>query len=395
MKLRRLSLSTVTAVTIGAMLVLSMIIAYTTFFAIMKRLTEIELRTLPADVAQAYRDIQDGVMPSVESFRKLMLVVPEFEKTVDAQMNLAFLGHILLAAFICGSIGYWLARRIARPLERLVSAAETLREGDFAVGLGNFRGGTSEVHRLGKTIDALATDLGHMEKRLRFNTMAVAHELRTPLTILQGNLQGMIDGVFPVRQQGLEDLLMQVQGLSRLVEDLRMLSLAAGHKLIAERSATDLSAEAKTVLAAARPMLEEAGMRLETNLGAAPADVDPERLRQAMLALVHNACRYAATGGVLRCETGLDRDGNAFVRFLDRGPGLLEEIRAISFDLFWRGDTSRSRATGGTGLGLSIVEAIAKAHGGRLEAGNRQDGGATIAIVVPPRPPGDACSFPQ
>ncbi|PLP58446.1 two-component sensor histidine kinase [Mesorhizobium loti] len=383
MKLRRLSLSTVTAVTIAAMLVLSMIIAYTTFFAIMKRLTEVELRTLPADVAQAYRDIQDGVMPSVESFRKLMLVVPEFEKTVDAQMNVAFIGHILLAAFICGSIGYWLARRIARPLEKLVSAAETLREGDFVVGLGNFRGGTSEVHRLGRTIDALATDLDHMEKRLRFNTMAVAHELRTPLTILQGNLQGMIDGVFPVHQQGLQDLLMQVQGLSRLVEDLRTLSLAAGHKLIGERSATDLADEAATILAAARPMLDDAGMRVETEFGAAFADVDPERLRQAMLALVHNSCRYASTGGVLRCETGLNADGSAFVRFLDRGPGLSEDISSISFDVFWRGETSRSRATGGTGLGLSIVEAIARAHGGKLEARNRPGGGAAITLFVP------------
>lgn len=386
MKLRRLSLSTVTAVTIAAMLVLSMIIAYTTFFAIMKRLTEIELRTLPADVAQAYRDIQDGVMPSVESFRKLMLVVPEFEKTVDAQMNLAFIGHILLAAFICGTIGYWLARRIARPLEKLVSAAETLREGDFAVGLGNFRGGTSEVHRLGRTIDALATDLDHMEKRLRFNTMAVAHELRTPLTILQGNLQGMIDGVFPVHQQGLQDLLTQVHGLSRLVEDLRTLSLAAGHKLIGQRSATDLADEAATILAAARPMLDDAGMRVETDFSAAPTNVDPERLRQAMLALVHNACRYASTGGVLRCETGLDKDGSVFARFLDRGPGLSQEIHSISFDVFWRAETSRSRATGGTGLGLSVVEAIAKAHGGRLEAGNRQGGGAAIAIVIPSQP---------
>ncbi|WP_054312522.1 ATP-binding protein [Mesorhizobium sp. 1M-11] len=383
MKLRRFSLSTVTAVTIAAMLVLSMIIAYSTFFAIMKQLTEIALRTLPADVAQAYRDIQDGVMPSVDSFRKLMLVVPEFERIVDAQMNWAFIGHILLAAFICGSIGYWLARRIARPLEKLVLAAETLREGDFAIGLGDFRGGTSEVQRLGKTIDALASDLDHMEKRLRFNTMAVAHELRTPLTILQGNLQGMIDGVFPVHQQGLQDLLKQVLGLSRLVEDLRTLSLAAGHKLIAARLPTDLAVEAKTVLAAARPMLEETGMRVETDFGAAPVNVDSERMRQAMLALVHNACRYAATGGVLRCETGLDKDGSAFVRFLDRGPGLLEEIRSISFDVFWRGETSRSRTTGGTGLGLSIVEAIAKAHGGRLEAGNRPGGGAAITLFAP------------
>lgn len=383
MRIRRLSLSTVTAITIAAMLMLSMIIAYSTFFWIMKHLTEVELRGLPADIAQAYRDIQNGVMPSVEGFRKLMVVVPEFEKTLDYQLNLTFMGHILLAALVCGSIGYWLARRIARPLERLVSAAETLREGNFAVSLGDFRGGTSEVQRLGKTIDALASDLDHMEKRLRFNTMAVAHELRTPLTILQGNLQGMIDGVFPVRQQGLQDLLTQVQGLSRLVEDLRTLSLAASHKLIGERAVTDLADEAASVLTAARPMLDEAGMRIEMEFARARANVDPERLRQAMLAIVDNASRYASAGGVLRCETGIDGDRMAFVRFLDRGPGLPDEIRSISFDVFWRGEISRSRATGGTGLGLSIVEAIARAHQGRLEARARSGGGSIVAIAVP------------
>lgn len=386
MKLRRLSLSTVTAMTIAAMISLTMFIAYFSFFWIMKRVTEVRLLELPADAAQAYRDIQAGVTPPFESFQKLMLLMPEFEKSLDNELNWTFGGHILFAAIVCSAIGFLLARRIARPLKRLVSAAEALREGDFAIGLGDFRGGTSEVQRLGRTIGALASDLDHMEKRLRFNTMAVAHELRTPLTILQGNLQGMIDGVFPVREQGLQDLLMQVQGLSRLVEDLRTLSLAAGHKLIAVRSPTDLAVEARTVLAAARPLLDEAGVQLETDLGTAPTNVDPERLRQAMLALVHNACRYAATGGVLRCETGVDKDGCAFVRFLDRGPGLPEEIRSISFDVFWRGETSRSRATGGTGLGLSIVEAIAKAHDGRLQTGNRQDGGAAIMIVIPSQP---------
>ncbi|MNF14755.1 Signal-transduction histidine kinase senX3 [compost metagenome] len=68
---------------------------------------------------------------------------------------------------------------------------------------------------------------------------------------------------------------------------------------------------------------------------------------------------------------------------LDRGPGLPDDVSIHSIDLFWRGDASRSRATGGTGLGLSVVQAIAKAHGGRLEFSARAGGGAVITLVLP------------
>ncbi|WP_281410118.1 sensor histidine kinase [Phyllobacterium myrsinacearum] len=106
------------------------------------------------------------------------------------------------------------------------------------------------------------------------------------------------------------------------------------------------------------------------------------RIRQAVLALLENACRYASTGGSLRCETEKLPDGSVIIRLLDRGPGFPEDMQAVAINPFWRGDPSRSRATGGTGLGLSVARAIAIAHGGHLQLANRTGGGAVVQIYL-------------
>lgn len=379
----RLPLSVLSALTTAVLLVLTVAIVYAGARALEPRLEKIMLERLPPEAAQAYLDINAGRLPDQQGLRRLIESTPSIDKWSNREVDLTILGFGTVAATVCSMIGYWLARRISRPLEVLTAAAENLRAGDFAVRVGSVGKGAKEVAALVKTFDELAAELENMESRLRFNTMAVAHELRTPLTILQGTLQGMADGVFPLELERVRQLLLQAEGLSALVEDLRTLSLAAGQKLVTDRRPVELAAEAMQVLGAARTLLTSAGMSVETTLEPVRIFGDSQRLRQALLALIENASRYAATGGVLRCETGMLGRGEAFIRVLDRGPGLPEDVTTHSIDLFWRGDASRSRATGGTGLGLSVVQAIARAHGGRMEFASRPGGGAMITIVLP------------
>lgn len=288
---------------------------------------------------------------------------------------------------VCALTGVWLSRRIARPLESLTEAAETLRSGDFSARVASPSGSTREVASLVGTFNDLAASLEMMEERLRFNNMAVAHELRTPLTVLQGGLQGIIDGVFPMDRKNIADLLLQVEGLGKIVEDLRTLSLAVGQKLVMQRQEIDVAEVVEAVISASGPMLEANGMKVETDLRPATIAADPARIRQAVLALLKNAGRYAQSGGWLCCETGPVAEGGVVVRLLDRGPGFPEDMNAVAINPFWRGDASRSRETGGTGLGLSVVQAIAVAHGGKLELRNRPEGGAEVTITLrPPEP---------
>ncbi len=381
--LSRLPLGILTALVTIVLLIISVFIIYAGVDYMEPRLEARLLERMPSEAAQAYTDFNSGKLPSQESLQKLLSTMPELEEWANWEVDKIILGFGATAVTFCGLVGYWLARKISRPLEVLAQATQNLRAGDFAVRVGSIRKGAKEVATLVKTFDELAAELENMESRLRFNTMAVAHELRTPLTILQGNLQGMADGVFPLEQERIQQLLLQVEGLSALVEDLRTLSLAAGQKLVTQRQSVDLAAEASQVLGASCTLLGSAGMSVETALEPVRVSGDSQRLRQALLALIENATRYAASGGVLRCETGRRGADEAFIRLLDRGPGLPDDVSTHSIDLFWRGDASRSRATGGTGLGLSVVQAIAKAHGGRLEFASRAGGGAVITIVLP------------
>ncbi|MFN3273667.1 MAG: ATP-binding protein [Paracoccus sp. (in: a-proteobacteria)] len=384
-KFRALPLATLTAMAIATMLVLSVGMAYVGVTWYSAYLDENIHRSLPPNAAAAYRLVNEGRVPDEDSLRTLVELMDAQTASVDLKIQVAALVCGLVSALICALIGICLAQRIARPLEDLTIAAETLKSGDFSARVTAPSSSTREVASLVETFNALATSLDRMEERLRFNNMAIAHELRTPLTVLRGALQGIRDGVFPMDAQIVPELLLQVEGLGRIVEDLRTLSLAIGQKLVMQRQWLDVAEVVEGGLSASRPMLEASKLVVETDLRPAWISADPSRIRQAMLALLENAGRYAASGGWLRVETGLLADGSAFIRVLDRGPGFPEDMDAVAINPFWRGDASRSRATGGTGLGLSVVQAIAVAHGGQLELSNRQGGGATVAIHLRPQ----------
>lgn len=383
-RFRGLPLATLTATVIATMLVLSVGMAYLGVTSYSSYLDESINSSLPPEAADAYKILNDGRVPDSDSLKTLVEHLDAQSASTDFKIQMAALVCGLISALVCAIIGVYLARRIARPLEDLTTAAETLKSGDFSARVAASSSSTREVSSLVETFNALATSLDAMEERLRFNNMAIAHELRTPLTILQGSLQGMLDGVFPMERKIVSDLLLQVEGLGKIIEDLRTLSLAIGQKLVMQRERLDVAEVVEAVLAAAKPMLDASSLEVETGLQPARISADPSRVRQAVLALLENAGRYAGSGGWLRCETEQLSDESVIIRILDRGPGFPEDMDAVAVNPFWRGDPSRSRATGGTGLGLSVVQAIAIAHGGHLEFTNRKGGGAMVAIHLRP-----------
>lgn len=379
-KLKNISLATLTAMVIATMLMLSVGLAYIGVTSYSSYLEASNNSSLPPEAADAYRLINEGLVPDAAALRILVAHLDALSAPTDFKIQLATLVIGLVSALISAVIGIWLARRLSRPLEELTIAAETLRSGDFAVRVTPSPRNTREVVSLVESFNALATSLERMEERLRFNNMAIAHELRTPLTVLQGALQGIIDGVFPMDRKTVPELLLQVEGLARIVEDLRTLSLAIGQKLVMQREDVDIAAEVEAVISAAAPMLEARNMEVETALAPAWIAVDALRIRQAVLALLDNAACYGQSGDWLRCETEAFPDGSVQIRVLDRGPGFPEDMDQAAVNPFWRGDPARSRETGGTGLGLSVVQAIAAAHGGRLSFENRAGGGAMVTL---------------
>lgn len=175
----------------------------------------------------------------------------------------------------------------------------------------------------------------------------------------------------------------QVDSLTRLVDDLRTISLVNSNQLILDLATIDLADVLRPTIDAMLPDLESAGLTVICNLAAAPMQGDTARLRQVLTAVLSIAIRYAHGSGPLEIETGF-HNGSVFLRVLDRGPGLSEAAAARAFERFWRADLSRGRVSGWSGFGLSVVHAIATAHHGHVSLRPRNGGGAAFEMILPP-----------
>lgn len=310
-------------------------------------------------------------------FRNHPEAVPAANEWVPQTSDWFVLAAAVIAAFLIAILsGVQLAQRIVLPLDAIADAARRIARDDLTA-----RARIED--RTGGEIAGLASDFNHMAERLEslnrgmvdWNA-SIAHELRTPVTILRGRLQGVSDGVFVMDERTLTSLLRQVDGLARLVEDLRVVSLADGGHLDLRLELIDLAAIVDELQPAVSAGLTAAGLVCEWRLQSTTLVADPTRLRQAVLALIENARVHADPGRlVIRTEV---RGADAIVAVDDDGPGLPESLRAIAFQPFQR---NRAKAQG-SGLGLAVVRAVAETHGGRVDY--RPNGnGSTFEIRLP------------
>lgn len=277
-----------------------------------------------------------------------------------------------------------LAARILTPINSVMDSVRRVAHGDLAARA------VAGDRTLGETA-VLVDDFNSMAERLergaresRTWNAAIAHELRTPVTILRGTLQGVVDGVFRPEEVEFRALLSQVEGLGRLIEDLRTLSLADSGQMQLRLESTDLSRELADVAAVLAPELAAAGLQLRLDLCGQPVRCDPPRIAQVVLALLDNARRYADPG-VLALATRVD-GGNYILTLEDAGPGLPDELARQVFDAFRRGGSERVLASNGSGLGLAVVEAIARAHGGSASCTHSTAGGSRFTVAWPAKP---------
>lgn len=279
-------------------------------------------------------------------------------------------------------VGVHLARRILEPLNSVTEGIRRVAQGDL--GARAIAGDPALVEAAGLADDfnALATQLQRTTEEMAFWNAAIAHELRTPVTILRGRLQGLAEGVFTPDEAQFRSLLKQVDGLTRLIEDLRAVSLAESGHLHMSIQLTDLDAEVASVVDFCRSAHQAADQRLVLDLKATSAMCDPVRIRQALLALLDNARRHAVPGEVL-VQTRQD-NGWCVLRVDDEGPGIPPEAASQVFKAFRRMREDGERAGDvGSGLGLAVVAAIARAHHGDARWSVSAKGGSRFELRWP------------
>lgn len=270
------------------------------------------------------------------------------------------------------------ARRWVRPMGDIARAAARLERGDYRARA--TEGGARESRRLARAFNAMAERLESNAEQRRQLLADVTHELRTPLTILQGQLEGQLDGVYARDDAHLETALEQTRVMARLIEDLRTLSLSEAGALQLERQSVEAGELLSDCVAAFAGQAAQAGITLSASaqVDIQPLDVDGVRIRQVLDNLVANALRYTPQGGSITLHASRGGDGEAQLSVSDTGPGIAPERLARIFDRFYKDDTSR-----GSGLGLAIAKGLVDAHGGRISASSAPGLGTTMTISLP------------
>ena len=292
----------------------------------------------------------------------------------------------LVAAMAAVGIGLLLARRISNPIRTLTSAARRLGAGDLE-GRVPVRGRPDELGELAEAFNSMAEAIGRQEMLRRRMAADIAHELRNPLAIIQANLEAMLDGVRPLSAEEVAHVHRETRLLSRLVTDLRDLSLAEAGQLPLRKEPTDLAALVRTSVTRFSSRAQERDVRLAVEIAEdlPRAEVDPDRFDQVLGNLLDNALRHAPPGGevVVRLERSAQRD-EFRMTVHDTGSGIPEEHLPNVFERFYRADHARTRTEGGgSGIGLAVVKQLVEAHGGRVWAESRPGEGATFGLVLP------------
>lgn len=269
-------------------------------------------------------------------------------------------------------------RGLALPIGDLVAASARVADGDYSARVAER--GPREVRSLARAFNSMAERLQASDQTRRALLADVTHELRTPLTVIQGNLEGLLDGVYPRDDEHLQPILDETRVLSRLIDDLRTLALAESGALQLQKEPTDLGILIGETVASFRAQASELGVELNSDItpNVPTLNLDAARIRQVLENLIANALRYTPTGGKISVQLTVNSEQLIVVTVSDTGRGIAAEELPHIFDRFYKSRDSR-----GTGLGLAIAKNLVAAHGGDISAQSELGKGTTIRFTLP------------
>jgi signal transduction histidine kinase len=299
----------------------------------------------------------------------------DFNSVLRWAIPLGLAALVLIVTIIALSI--FGLRRFSAPLDDMHEAAGRVADGDYSAHVQEK--GPAEVRSLARAFNNMAARLHQADEQRRNLLADTTHELLTPLTVIQGNLEGMIDGVYPANEGNLRGILDETNVLAHLLEDLRTLALAESGSLQLKREPTELLPFLREVTSVFQSQAASAGVTITVEVaGDLPLlEIDPSRMRQVLANLLANDLRYSPAGGTIRL-TG-DTDGKNIVLVIqDDGPGIPPDDLPHVFERFYK-----STDSGGMGLGLAIAKHLVEAHGGIITAENAPDKGTIFRILLP------------
>lgn len=280
---------------------------------------------------------------------------------------------------------YTLARDITIPLRKLNLAVQAVASGRYDYQVPVATG--DEVGQLAGAFNRMAQSLAEHQVLRKKLFVDIAHEMKTPLAIIQGNLEGILDGVVAPNREQIHSLLEETVHLNRIISDLRDLSLAEAGQLHLEKQPTDMNSLIARSVQLLQPLAEAKQLVLRQQTEPLPLlRVDSGRMTQVLYNLLTNAIRYTPEQGTVTLASSLlSRQGAQWVRIQvrDSGIGINATDLPHVFDHFYRADASRDRKSGGAGLGLAIVKQLVERHQGYVTVSSTPGQGSLFEVFLP------------
>jgi signal transduction histidine kinase len=321
-----------------------------------------------------------------------MMMGPSEQRVID-QVNRATLIAALTAGIAALFIGGILVNNLLRPLRTLEAAMTQVGQGNFDVQV--VVGNRDEIGQLAAGFNQMSANL-HRQEALRQRMVTdIAHELRTPLSVVQGNLQAILDGVYPLAMPEIQTLADEIGLLARLVNDLHEVALAEAKRLPLILQAMPIADVLQHMAERFRSLAETQSITLKVEVPTTPLHVqaDSDRLQQIFHNLLGNALRHTPRGGTIGLSAESTSDNLIRFRVQDTGVGIPPADLPYIFERFYRGDKNRARGndytssyTTGSGLGLAIVKSLIAAHGGRVGVESSEGVGSTFWFELPRDP---------
>ncbi len=342
------------------------------------------------EIAGLRKDPKDFILKPIELNNKIIgwlglrkdrkLSNPIDVRFLQQQTQLIFIisGSVLVLALV---FSFLLSRHLLSPIDRLTKGTKAIanRKFDSRILINT----TDELGELAEDFNLMAQTLENYEELRKQWITDITHELGTPLSILRGEIEAVQDGIRKPDETSMSSLHSEVLHLSKIVNDLRELSLAKTGGLTFNKESLNLVEVINNTVAIHKTRFDRKQIEITTEARQCE-DVQGDyiRLQQVLSNIMENVLRYSNSPGLLHIGNCLIKD--KMVIFIeDSGPGVPEEALPHLFDRLYRVEKSRNRAKGGTGLGLAICKHIVEAHQGKISARNTLGNGLRIEIELP------------
>lgn len=286
------------------------------------------------------------------------------------------------AAALALILGILLAYNITRPIQEMNTAFQSISRGELGAQV-QVRG-RDEISTLAASFNKMSADLQRSNNARKQMTADIAHDLRTPLSLIIGQAEAVHDGVLPPSMENFEIIREEADRLEKLVDDLRILSLADAGELSLDLQPISPGKFMQDVASIYQVRLKEKHLTLEQEISPdlPQVSIDSGRMTQVFMNILDNAFRYTPEHGSITLSAR-QLSGQVELAVQDTGSGVPESELERIFDRLFRLDASRQHQDGGSGLGLAIARSIVEMHQGRILAANQAGSGLKISILLP------------